>query len=130
MCERPQERRTYALEMTLIKKQRMIVMKLSGEIDHHSAKMIRSTLETEIRRSGAINAALDLKEVTFMDSSGIGVIIGRYKTVSALGGSLIIYNASNQIKRLLYMSGIQKIAVICDSLQEGIKLINGRHTVD
>ncbi len=108
----------------LIAKQRMLVMRLRGEIDHHTAGGIRKQLERELKMSGAVNIALDFKEVTFMDSSGIGVIIGRYKTVRALGGSMVIYNASEQIRRLLDMSGIRRIAVICSTLSEGLNIIN------
>ncbi len=107
----------------------MIVMRLKGEIDHHTAGGVRKQLESEIKKSGAVNIALDFKEVTFMDSSGIGVIIGRYKTVTALGGSIVIYNASEQIKRLLEMSGIRKIAIICSTLQEGINIINSSQAI-
>ena len=114
------------MEMTLIQKHRMIVMKVSGVIDHHTAGKMRAVLETELKRTGAVNIALDLKDVGFMDSSGVGMIIGRYKTVSALGGSIIIYNASSQIKRLLRMSGMQKIVIICETLREGIDIINGK----
>lgn len=114
------------MDITVIPKQKMVVMRMSGEIDHHTSKGMRDALETELKRSGAVNIALDLGNVTFMDSSGIGVIIGRYKTVSALGGKIIIYNASDQIQRLLRMSGMQKIAVICATLQEGINIINGK----
>lgn len=117
------------LETMLISKQRMIVMRLKGEIDHHTAGGVRKQLESEIKKSGAVNIALDFKEVTFMDSSGIGVIIGRYKTVTALGGSIVIYNASEQIKRLLEMSGIRKIAIICSTLQEGINIINSSQAI-
>lgn len=112
------------MNTSIIKKHRMILMHISGEIDHHSAECIREVLEREIRRSSAINIALDFSGVTFMDSSGIGMIIGRYKTVTALGGSLIIFDASEQIKRLLEMSGLSPLLIICDTLQRGISQMN------
>ena len=115
------------MDTTMIAKQRMIVMRLSGDIDHHSAGEIRRRLESEIRGSGAVNIAFDMRDVTFMDSSGIGVMIGRYKTVSALGGHMIVYNASDRIKRLLEMSGIDRLAVVCDTLREGIDRINAAY---
>lgn len=113
------------METILIPKQRMVVMRLCGEIDHHTASDIRIALDGEIKRSGAINIALDFKEVTFMDSSGIGMIIGRYKTVAALGGNMIIYNVSYHVKRILAMSGVPRLAIMCSTLQEGIRYING-----
>lgn len=112
------------METMLIAKHRMIVMKIYGEIDHHTAGGIRKELEKEIKRTGAINIALDFGSVTFMDSSGIGVIIGRYKTVRSLGGNIIIYDVSEQVKRLLEMAGINDIVIISDTLQNGIRKMN------
>lgn len=109
------------MEMTLLARHRMLVMQMYGEIDHHSAGEVRTALEREIKRTGAINIALDFGRVTFMDSSGIGMIIGRYKTVTSLGGKLIIYEASEQVIRLLEMAGIDKLVIISPTLQEGIK---------
>ena len=59
-----------------------------------------------------------------MDSSGIGMIIGRYKTVSALGGAIIIFDASEQIKRLMEMSGLNSLVIVSDTLQKGISQMN------
>lgn len=112
------------METTIISKHRMILMRLSGELDHHTAEYVRKTLEREIRRSGAVNIALDFSRVTFMDSSGIGMIIGRYKTVSALGGNLIIFDADEQTRRILEMSGVASLVIISDTLQRGISQMN------
>ena len=120
---------SYIMEITLIAKKRIVVMRLCGEIDHHSAGVIRNELEREIKRTGAINIALDFGRVAFMDSSGIGMIIGRYKTVKALGGNIIIFDASEQVRRLLKMAGIDKLAVICSTLREGMEIINGRNEI-
>lgn len=112
------------METSLISKHRMILMRATGEIDHHTAGRIKTVLEREIKRSGAINIAIDLSGVTFMDSSGIGMIIGRYKTVKALGGDLILFDVNEQIKRLLEMSGLSSLVIICDTLQRGISQMN------
>lgn len=109
------------MEINTLSKYRTIVIRLEGEIDHHSAGSIRDALEKEIHRSGAVNIAFDMGRVSFMDSSGIGMIIGRYKTVTALGGAIIIYNATESIKRLMSMAGIAKIAIISDNLHSALK---------
>ncbi len=113
------------METTLLAKHRLLVMRIHGEIDHHAAEKIRRTLERELKRTGAINIALDFGRVTFMDSSGIGVIIGRYKTVQALGGQIILYDVSEQIMRLLEMAGVDNLVIISPNLHEGIKVLNG-----
>ena len=56
-----------------------------------------------------------------MDSSGIGVIMGRYKVTKALGGKVIIYGASDAVRRIIKMSGIDNIVILSDSMEEGIK---------
>lgn len=113
------------MEITLIAKRRMVVARLQGEIDHHAAGEIRNEVERELKRTGAVNVAFDFGNVTFMDSSGIGMLIGRYKTVSALGGSLIIVDASDRILRMLQMAGINRLAVVCDTLRDGIRILQG-----
>ncbi len=112
------------MEISVIPKHRMILVRVSGEIDHHSAEWIRKHLEREIKRTSAINIAMDFSRVTFMDSSGIGMIIGRYKTVKALGGSLIVFDAGESIKRILEMSGLSSLIIISDTLQRGISKMN------
>lgn len=112
------------MEISIISKHRMILMRVSGEIDHHSAENIRKRLEKEIKRSGAINIAFDFGRVSFMDSSGIGMILGRYKTVTALGGCIIIFDAAEQIKRLIEMSGLNSLVIVSDTLQKGILQMN------
>ncbi|MGN0182380.1 MAG: anti-sigma factor antagonist [Candidatus Ornithomonoglobus sp.] len=111
------------MEMTQLTKHRMLVMRMYGELDQRTAGEARSALEREIKRTGAINIAFDFGRVTFMDSSGIGMIIGRYKTVSSLGGRIIVYDASDQVIRLLEMAGLDRLVIIAPTLNEGIKLM-------
>lgn len=108
------------MEISVIPKHRMVLVRVSGEIDHHSAEFIRKSLEREIRKTSAINIAMDFSRVTFMDSSGIGMIIGRYKTVRALGGNLIVFDAGESIKRIFEMAGLSSLIIITDTLQRGI----------
>ena len=92
--------------------ERLLTVRMEGELDHKNAEMIRSSLEKEIRRTGALNIAFDFSGVSFMDSSGIGLVMGRFKTVSSLGGKIILYGMNSNIERIMKMSGIEKIAQI------------------
>ena len=114
------ERIRFKMEVTYIPKHRLIFVRVTGEIDHHSAESIRRVTEKEIRRTSAINIAFDFGSVTFMDSSGIGMIIGRYKTASSLGGSVIVFDANEQVMRLMDMSGLSRLVIISDTMQKGI----------
>ena len=86
-----------------------LVAKLSGEIDHHAADGLRDALDREIALNNTRNIVLDFDGVTFMDSSGIGVILGRYKQISALGGKVMIIRVKPQVDKILELSGLKKI---------------------
>ena len=82
---------------------------LSGEIDHHTAQTVRRVIDGTAERRKPKLLVLDFTGVTFMDSSGIGVIIGRYKQIRARGGKTLIIRAKPQVDKLLELSGIKKI---------------------
>ena len=82
---------------------------LTGELDHHSASGIREELDRLIRDSRARKLVLDLSSLTFMDSSGIGVVIGRYNQMARRGGSLAVKKPSSQISRIFDLSGVYQI---------------------
>lgn len=93
-------------------RQQLITVRLQGELDHCSAEKIRKAVEDEIVTTGAKNIAFDFSGVTFMDSAGIGMILGRYKTVKSLGGRIILFAMSPEIERIVRMSGLDRIADI------------------
>ena len=100
------------MEINLERIQNTLIVKLSGEIDHHSATEIRTKVDNELTFSPIKNIVFDFAGVTFMDSSGIGMVIGRYKQVQARGGKTLIVRARPQVDRLLELSGIKKIIEI------------------
>ncbi|NLN49922.1 MAG: anti-sigma F factor antagonist [Clostridiales bacterium] len=86
-----------------------LVIKLHGELDHHSSDYIREKIDAEIMSSNPKNIIFDMGGLSFMDSSGIGVIIGRYKLISSTGGKAAIVNLKPQIKRIYEICGLKKI---------------------
>jgi len=100
------------MEIELTGEKKLLTVRVGGELDHHTVDDIRMRVERELRRTGAINVAFDFSDVTFMDSSGIGVIMGRYKTVRSLGGRVVIFGMSKEIERIVRMAGIDRIADI------------------
>ncbi len=86
-----------------------LVAKLTGEIDHHTAPGLRETLDREIELNNITNIVLDFDGVTFMDSSGIGMIVGRYKQISARGGKVMIIRVKPQVDKILEISGLKKL---------------------
>lgn len=91
---------------------KLLVLELTEEIDHHSTEKIRRRADYEIQRHMPKKAIFDFSGVTFMDSAGIGMVIGRYKMVSMLGGKISMINVKPSIKKVFEMSGILKIIPI------------------
>ncbi len=85
---------------------------LSGELDHHSAKPIREEIDAAIDANMPTLLVLDFKDITFMDSSGIGLVMGRYKLLSKNGAELAITNPSPQIYKVMQLAGLARLAKI------------------
>ena len=85
---------------------------LSGEIDHHCAKDLRTQLDRHIIGSRPSKLIIDLNNITFMDSSGIGLIMGRSKLMKACGGEVVVNSPQPYIKRVLKLAGIDRIVSI------------------
>lgn len=86
-----------------------LIIKLHGELDHHSSEYIREKIDAEIMIKNPKNIIFDMGNLSFMDSSGIGVIIGRYKLITYSGGKVAIVNLKPQIKRIYEICGLKKI---------------------
>ena len=91
------------------------MIRLPDEVDHHISVDISAKADRYIMSKRVGNVVFDFERTTFMDSSGIGVILGRYKKISCFGGKVYAINADNRIRRLLLLSGMQNIVEIMDS---------------
>ena len=85
---------------------------LSGEIDHHSAAAMRAEIDNAAELNLPALLVLDFTRVSFMDSSGIGLVMGRYRNLSRRGAKLHITGTSPQIYKVMKLSGIEKLATI------------------
>ena len=113
------------LEIKVIIRKNTLTASLFGELDHHTAKEVKNLIEEIIKNNQVNNLVLDFSNLTFMDSSGIGVIIGRYKLITSLGGRVAISNAKGNIIKLLHLSGIDRIIEIFDSNDEAYESLQG-----
>ena len=82
---------------------------ISGEIDHHNAAKLRNEIDEAVENAYPEILVLDFGGVSFMDSSGIGLVMGRYKLMRNLSGKVIIQNAPKAIKKVMRMAGIEKL---------------------
>lgn len=83
-----------------------LIVELSGEIDHHITEKLRQDIDAEIVMCSTRDLVFDFTNVVFMDSSGIGMVLGRYKKVHSNGGRVTIRNAGRLVKQILDMSGV------------------------
>jgi stage II sporulation protein AA (anti-sigma F factor antagonist) len=93
-------------------KNKTLIVRLKGELDHHSADRVKARMEAAIESGQGEHIILSMKDLTFMDSSGLGVIIGRYKQITSRGGRMIVCDVSPPVYRLFEMSGLFKILSI------------------
>lgn len=91
-----------------------LCVKLPEEVDHHKSAYISENADKYILREQVNNVVFDFEDTRFMDSSGIGIIMGRYKKIACFGGKVFAIHADRQIKRILHMSGLHKIIEIME----------------
>lgn len=103
----------------------ILIIHVNGELDHHNAVNIRETADSRIIENKIINIVFDFDKTEFMDSSGIGVIMGRYKIVKGLGGKVGVINVKKNIDKILLFSGLNKIIKRYDNIENAIEDMNG-----
>ena len=100
------------MPVKIIRDSKRTTAELSGEIDHHNCAALREAIDAELTRSSPSILCLDFSSVSFMDSSGVGLVMGRYKSVGSYGGKIALNGMPGSIKKVMRLSGIEKIARI------------------
>ena len=85
---------------------------LDGEIDHHAARELREEIDGALERARPAALVLDFRGVTFMDSSGIGLVMGRYRLMRQMDGTVTVANTSMHIRKVMRLAGLAKLAHI------------------
>lgn len=91
---------------------------LAGELDHHAARSLREQIDAAVERVKPLRLVLDFSSVNFMDSSGIGLVMGRYRLIKMMGGSLAVTGASPRIAQVMRMAGLERLGIL-ESAAEG-----------
>lgn len=86
-----------------------LFLRLNGELDMNTTENLRQAIDNEIERRGIRTVILNLEDVSFIDSSGLGVILGRYKKLLPMGGKIMISNVPPHIYKVMELSGLPKI---------------------
>ena len=125
------------MEITIKRSDNILIIKIWGELDHHCADSVRQRVDRELMNIQTRHVIFDFTELSFMDSSGIGMLMGRYKTIKHLGGNAgIILGASPEhdryglpmptsIERILEMSGVFKCMNRYNDLKDAVMHIGG-----
>lgn len=116
------------MELKFKRKNKTIIILIEGEIDHHTSKELRIQTESALSQMGGRNIIFVFRDVTFMDSSGIGMMIGRYKQLHSLGGRIAIACANEKIAEIIKLSGLTKLLPIFDTLDEALSYTEGRES--
>ena len=103
---------------------RTLTVFLEGDIDHHSARQIRSRIDTKVYIQRPDELILDLSRVCFMDSSGLGLILGRYAKAVELGIAFKVANPTPEIRRILDLAGTERLIKI-ESAGGGRRAVSG-----
>ena len=91
-----------------------LMIRLPREVDHHRAGYIGENADKHLMREEVCNVVFDFENTRFMDSSGIGIIMGRYRKIACFGGKVYAIHVDRQIRRILTVSGIDKIVEILE----------------
>ena len=102
------------MSVKIINEDNKVIALLSGEIDHHNAKSLRQDIDFSLRENQPEELIMDFSEVGFMDSSGIGLVMRRYKLMQEIGGNLVVRNPPPHIKKVMRLAGIDRLASICN----------------
>ncbi|MBQ4283590.1 MAG: anti-sigma factor antagonist [Lachnospira sp.] len=96
-----------------------LIISMTAELDHHLADEMRNIIDEVIDERGVSNVIFDFSKIGFMDSAGIGLIMGRYKKIREKG-SIYITGAGESINRILLISGLHKLVVSCGDVNEAV----------
>ena len=86
--------------------------RLSGELDHHGAVAVRTFIDSEICRLSPRKTVLDLGELDFMDSSGLGLIMGRYALMQKRGGDFFVRSPNERVLQIFRLAGLERMVKI------------------
>ena len=110
--QRIKNERTDKMGVEITAAGRVLCARLIGDIDHHTAKQLRGDIDIAVNENDPEELILDFSAVTFMDSSGIGLVMGRYKLMQERGGRLVGAKTPPYISKVMRVSGISRLARI------------------
>lgn len=105
------------------KKRGKLIVSLIGELDHHSAEEVRVKIDDRIERDNIQKVILDFRGVSFMDSSGIGVVIGRYKKIESRRGKVCVADVNKSVDKVFKLAGLYKLIESYPNIEAAVENI-------
>lgn len=112
----------FGVELDLKQVRNTLFVRIAGEMDMMVADKLRSAIDRRLETNRISNLVINLEKVTFIDSSGLGVIIGRYKKMADLHGKMFIVGARPSVHKILIFSGINKLVSMYNNEQDIINI--------
>lgn len=109
------------MKIKFLNKGNTLIVNLDGELDHHSCEYLKRKLDCEILKVSTKNLIFNMEHLSFMDSSGIGVLVGRLKQIQKLNGKTALVSLNKTIKKILELSGILKLVDAYENIDDAIK---------
>lgn len=109
------------MNLEFISESRTLIVSIDCELDHHASETVRRRVDGELQRLMPQKVIFDFSGVSFMDSSGIGVIMGRYKNIQRANGTAIMVNVKPEIKKVFEIAGITKLIPQYDNINQALK---------
>jgi len=101
----------------------VLVVRLAGELDHHTVETLRDEIEISLKETHYRGLVLSFEGIDFMDSSGLGLILGRYRTLSARNSRMALCKVNPSLSKIFELSGIHKIVPVYDNEESALRTI-------
>jgi stage II sporulation protein AA (anti-sigma F factor antagonist) len=101
----------------------VLVVRLRGELDHHAVENIRNDIEDELAKTHHRGLVLSFRGIDFMDSSGLGLILGRYRSVTGRNGKMALCEVTPALRRIFELSGILKVVPLHDTEESAVRAV-------
>ena len=108
------------MNVKLLRAGSTLIVRMVGELDHHAVDKLRTKIDAKLAHDRIHNVLFDFSGVNFMDSSGLGMILGRYKIVSEKGGKVLACSLNPRILRIFEMSGLQSKILVYGSQEDAL----------
>ncbi|MDD3394368.1 MAG: anti-sigma factor antagonist [Anaerotignum sp.] len=113
------------MELKFSKRNRTLIIRIDGEIDHHTCEALRTEADRALEKMGGKNIIFCLGGVSFMDSSGIGAVIGRYKNIQRLGGRIAVAESNDRVEQIFRLSAMQSLIPSFPNVDLALEYVEG-----